>query len=56
MDVVIVSVRRKDGGLVWSGRKDRDATDFQDFRNKMEANLAQGWSITITPEEELEDD
>lgn len=55
MDMVIVSVRQRDGGLVWSGRKDRDAADFPAFRDKLEANLAQGWSITIIPEDELED-
>lgn len=55
MNLVIVSIRRKDGGLVWSGRKDRDAADFQDFRDKLEANLAERWSITIVPEDELDD-
>lgn len=52
MSLIRVTVRQRDGSIVWQRLMDRDSAYFQDFRQNAEADLEAGWSITITPEEE----
>ena len=55
MDWVDVTIRQRDGMILWQRTMDRDAAYFQDFRRNAEVDLAEGNSITITPREEHEE-
>lgn len=55
MSMVLVTLRGKQGQEIWHQHMDRDSVYFQDFRNSMEADLAEGQSITITPVDEMND-
>lgn len=52
-DVVEVIIRGKNGQIIRQETMDRDSAYFQDFRQKMEQDLAEGSSITIIPRQEF---
>lgn len=55
MSLVQITVRQRDGSIIWQQSMDRDSPYFQDFRCNAEADLLPaGYSITIVPEEELQ--
>ena len=55
MKTVQVTVRQKDGTVVWQQLMDHDSAYFEDFHNTVEMNLSRGCSITITPADDLND-
>ena len=55
MNWVDVTIRQRDGTILSQRKMDRDAACFQDFRQNVEMDLAEGHSITIIPIEDFEE-
>lgn len=54
MSFAEVTVRRRDGSIVWQQTMDQDSVYFRDFCHNVEVDLMQGWSITIISVKEIE--
>jgi hypothetical protein len=53
MDSVWVIVRDQNHHLLWRQLVDRDGPDFRDIRHTVEVDLGKGHTITIVPDEEI---